>query len=109
MSTPSQRARSNGARVAHDLHATRYGTSIRPEETCVLVEVDLRGPGRNALFSYLGSLTERDGMVLYRHGPARPRKGALRVAVGVPRAHTPYEAEQVVAGLLDRIERSGYA
>jgi hypothetical protein len=101
VSTPTKHSSWQGlpSAVGSPKHRRR-DAAIRTEDTCVLVEVELRGPSRNALFSHLGSLTERDGMSLYRHGPSREK---LRVSVAVPRAHTPREAEEVVASLLERI------
>jgi hypothetical protein len=104
VSTPGERVSAQGPGRAR--RRAKRESAIRTEETCVLVEVELRGPARNAIFSHLGSLTERHGMTMYRHGLLSPGKGWLRVSVGVPRAHTPREAEEVVASLLERIGRT---
>jgi hypothetical protein len=110
VSTPSERVSSQGSgRAGRSRRRPQRESAIRSGETCVLVEVELRGPARNALFSHLGSLTERHGMTIYRHGLLSPGKGRLRVSVGVPRAHTPREAEEVVASLLERIGRTRQA
>jgi hypothetical protein len=79
-------------------------SSAQNDEPCVLVEVELRGPSPESMFSHLGSLTERDGMWMYPRGPLPTATEELLVAVAVPRARTPREAEQVVASLLARIK-----
>jgi hypothetical protein len=78
----------------------------RDEEPCVLVEFDLRGPSPDAMFSRLGSATERYGMWMYRHEP-ETRTDELRVTVAVPRAQSQREAEAVVASLLQRVKSAG--
>ena len=108
MSTPSERTSSEAHGTAPGYYQrARRQSWIRTDETCVLVEVELRGPYRDAIYSHLGSLTERDGMSMYCHGSVSPARGKLRVSVAVPRAHTPREAEEVVASLLERIARGG--
>ena len=100
MSAPSTPPSSDWASTA------QRETAIRTAETCVLVEVELTGPSSGSMFSHLGSLTERYGMRMYRSGPPLTADEEVRVAVAVPRAHSPREAEEVVASLLERIRRA---
>jgi hypothetical protein len=74
------------------------------KEAEVLVEVAL--PASSAMFSRLGSLTERFGMYMYPNGPLHGMD-EVRVSIGVPRAHTLRQAEEVVAGLLERARQFG--
>lgn len=72
-------------------------------EPCPLVDLELSGPSWPLMFSYLGSITERYGMTMYARAPEKSSSDGVRLSVGVPRAETKLQAEEVVAALLEQI------
>jgi len=71
----------------------------------LLVEVELTSPALRWEWRLLGSLTERHGMRAHLEQPISVSSDSARLAVAVPRAQTPDEAEETVAVLLETIRR----